>query len=258
MFRNILVTQVCFLLSLVNLSAADGTRDSSASIRQHKILIIPYEPRMHLSDADLDISEYSEITPPEVRAMMRNGFAEALNATLKSSYQTYSLMQDLRPESRQQLQRIYGSIDYSFDTSYAILHPRPDSAALKGRWNENKARKKELEKRTASGDVKYMNVKVFDPDLISSLCHTYNADMVVFLTQAEIKTHSRDCMDFQSQIYERDIKIHYSVFDSEGMQLYGDVASVRFPSNSNEIGTIMTKNFPVLSESIKSAVGGSN
>jgi hypothetical protein len=254
MFRKILCVQACLLLFLSSQTATGADRDSTRQFHQQKILIIPYEPRMHLSDADLDISEYSELTPPQMRAMFRNGFTEKLNTSLSTSYPTYSLLQDLRPEARQQLDQIYAAIDYSFDTSYAILHPRPDSAESKGHWNENKARKKELEKRTATGDVKYMNVIVLDPHLLSALNQKYGTDMVVFLTQAEIKTHSKDCMDFQSKIYERDIKIHYAVFDKNGEQIYGDVATVRFPSNSNEIETMMAKNFPVLGDAIRQSI----
>ena len=162
---------------------------------------------MHLSDADLDISEYSDRSPQQVRAMFRMGLTEKLNAKLGSNYQTYSLLQDMRPEAMQELDRIYAAIDYSYDTSYAILHPRPDSAEANGRWNEKKARKKELERRTASGDVRYMNVQVLDPNLLSSLSQKYGADMFVFLTQVEIKTNAKDCIDFQSGIYQRDFKV---------------------------------------------------
>ncbi|CAN5631540.1 hypothetical protein BH11BAC1_BH11BAC1_23520 [soil metagenome] len=255
MLRNFFYAQVVLALFLFCQAANAGDRDTTAQFHHQKILIIPYEARMHISDADADISEYSEMTPPQVRSVLRVGITEKLNARLGAGYQTYSLLQDLRPEARQELERIYAAIDYSFDTSYAILHPMPDSSE-KGRWNENKARKKELEKRTLSGDVKFMNAKVLDPHLLSSLNVKYGADLFIFLTQVEIKTHAKDCMDFQSHMYERDIKIHYSVFDKEGNQLFGDVASERFPSNSNEVGDIMAKNFPALSDKITAKIDG--
>lgn len=249
MLRNIFYMQF-FLLVLLSFKASGTGRDSSALFRQQKILIIPYEPRMHISDADMDISEYSDKTPQQVRAIFRMGISEKLNASLSSTYETHSLLQDLRPEAIEDMDRIYASIDYSFDTSYAILHPRPDSASTTG-WNEKKARKKELEQRTLNGKVIYTNVKILDPRLLSSLQSKYGVDLFVFMTQAEIKTNAKDCIDFQSGIYQRDIMIHYAVFDYTGKQLYGDVASIKFPSNSNDIGDIMAQNFPALSEKIK-------
>jgi len=256
MFRKIFCVQVCLLLFSSTQTATGGGRDSTEQFRQQKILIIPYEPSMHLSDADLDISEYSERSPMQIRAMFRIGLTEKINTRLQSSFQTYSLLQDLRPEAVQELSRIYSAIDYSFDTSYAILHPRPDSNEAKGRWNEKKAGKKELEKRTATGDVKYMNVKILDPGLVAMLTEKYGVDLIVFLTQVEIKTNAKDCIDFQSHIYQRDFKMHYAVFDREGKQLYGDVSTVKFPSNSNEIGDIMAKNFPAFGDVIKESISG--
>ena len=247
MFRFIFSMQLSvFLLSSVGSMA--GGRDSTAGFNPEKIMIIPYEPRMHLSDADLDIAKYSETDPMQVRALFRSGIAEKLNTQLGTSYRTHSLMHDLRPEAMQELKKIYAAIDYTFDTSYAILHPKPDST-VKGKWNENKARKKELEKRSLSGDVKYMNVRI-DPALLASLNQKYGADVFVFLTQAEIKTNVKDCGDYQYGQYQRDFKIHYAVYDRNGTQLYGDVATVHFPSGSNEIQEIMAKNFPKLGAQI--------
>src|SRR5688572_5959788 len=193
MIRRMICIQLCMLLSFYNQTATGGGRDSSGIVRHQKIMIIPYEPHMHLSDADMDLSRYSEKTPQEVRTKLRDGVTENLNAKLLGSFNTHSLLHDLRAESRQELNRIYAAIDYSYDTSFAILHPKPDSATQKGKWSENKARKKELEKRTASGDVRYMNVKVVDPKLLDNLNSKYGADLFIFLTQIEIKTNSKDC-----------------------------------------------------------------
>jgi hypothetical protein len=253
MFRKIFCLHLCLSLIYTFQTARAGSKDSTSLFHQQKVLIIPYEPRMHLSDADLEISEYSDRTPQQVRALFRMGLAEKLNENLSGAYQTHSLMSDLRPEARQELERIYASIDYSYDTSYSILHPKPDSTET-GKWNENRSRKKALAKRTLSGDVKYMNVVVLDPGLLQSLNAKYDADIIVFLTQLEIKTHAKDCIDFQAGSYERDVKVHYSVFDKSGKQVFGDVISIQFPSNSNEIEEIMAKNFPSVGDAIKKSV----
>jgi len=264
MFRKVICVQVCLLIFSSNQTASGGPpkdgfdgangRDSTGMVPHQKVMIIPYEPQMHLSDADFDISEYSDKTPQQVRTILRSGITEQLNAKLQGSYQTHSLLQDLRPEARQELNRIYAGIEYSYDTSFAILHPKPDSASLKGKWNENKARKKELEKRSLSGGVNYMNVKVANPGLLKSLNQKYGADLFIFLTQIEIKTNAKDCFDLQAQLYGRDIKIHYTIYNVDGEQVYGDVAVVRFPSNSNEVDVIIDKNFPVIGDMINKAI----
>ena len=253
MFRKIFCVQVFLLIFSSNQTASGGGRDSTGIIPLQKVMIIPYEPQMHLSDADMDISSYSDKTPQQVRTMLRSGITEKLNAKLLGSYQTHSLLQDLRPEARQEMNRIYAGIEYSYDTSFAILHPKPDSS-FKGKWNENKARKKEIEKRTLTGEVQYMNVKMADPDLLKSLNRKYGADLFIFLTQIEIKTNAKDCFDYQAQQYGRDIKIHYTVYNVDGEQVFGDVAVVRFASNSNEVDVIIDKNFPVIGDMISRTI----
>lgn len=237
-----------------NQTASGADPDLTTNTHPKKVLIIPYEPQMHISDADQDISEYSERSPQEIRSMIRTGLIENLNKSLSHDCQTHSLLQDLRPESRQEMNNIYAAIDYSLDTSYAILHPRPDSQEAIGRWNEKRARKHELEKRIASGDVKYMNAKILDPDLLPALNQKYGTDEIVLITQVEIKTKAKDCMDFQSHIYQRDYKVHYTVFDKEGKQRYGDVIKVTSPSGSNEIHEIIAKYLPDLGDMIKNTV----
>jgi hypothetical protein len=95
-----------------------------------------------------------------------------------------------------------------------------------------------------------MNVKLSHPELLKMLSDKYGVDLFVFINQLEIKTNYNDCIDFQLKIYEREIKVHFSIFDKYGKQLAGDVAISLFPSNSNDIGEIMAGNFPSISSYI--------
>ena len=80
------------------------------------------------------------------------------------------------------------------------------------------------------------------------------ADVFVLLNQFEIITNYSDCLDLALKIYRRQLKAHYSVFDADGNQLYGDVAVVDFPSNANDVREIMARNFPTISEDISKKV----
>ena len=76
------------------------------------------------------------------------------------------------------------------------------------------------------------------------------SDVFVLLNQFEIITNYNDCLDLALKIYRRQLKAHYSVFDADGNQLYGDVAVVDFPSNANDVREIMSRNFPKIAEAI--------
>src|ERR1700690_1244507 len=109
-------------------NAAIQNHDSGVSPK--KILIIPYNPMMHLSDADHEIAEYSEKSLQQVRAMFRIGISKDVNKQLASMYQSHDMLADMRPEVLRDLDMIYGSVNYSYDTVYSILHPVLDSVSI--------------------------------------------------------------------------------------------------------------------------------
>ena len=59
--------------------------------------------------------------------------------------------------------------------------------------------------------------------------------------QFEIKNILTDYAATGNETNEREIKVHYSIFDDKGNQLGGNIASVRFPASCNKTEEI-TKN----------------
>jgi hypothetical protein len=249
-FFSLLIILSPFFSSAQNSAAVPA--NSSDTIPAKKILIIPYDPKMHLSDADRDMAEYSEKNQEQIRSMFRMGFMHRLHATVATVHPTYSLLEDLRPETMRELERIYASVDYSFDTVYSFYHPRYDS--LKSKAENKKAQKIELERKKASGDLRYINVHLKRPMLIAELNQNFGADLIVFVTQVEIKTDRTNCAGIDDNNYTRDLKVNYSVFDKNGKQLDGDIAIIHYPSNSNDIGSMMSQNFPSLATIISASL----
>ncbi len=212
-----------------------------------KILLVPYNPIMHVSDADHDIAEYSEKNVTELRTMFRLGLTEAVGAQLVKVYPTYSLISDASKETEKDLNMIYGSVNYSMDTVFPVAHPATKADSLK---RKSVLSKKQLKKVKEIRELKFMNIGLSHPELLTLLSQKYGADLFVFLNQLEIKTNYDDCLDLALKIYRREIKVHYAVYDAFGKQLYGDVAVVDFPSNSNDIKQIMQANFLKIAEYI--------
>src|SRR5439155_15804142 len=123
-----LLTASCLLMAC--LSSAQLTyqeKDSSSSVQPKKILIIPYEPKMHLSDADNQIAEYSEKNPRQIRSMFRTGITNQLQATLMNVYPAHSMLANLTPEGMRALDDVYRYVSYSYDTVYPTLNLKIDS-----------------------------------------------------------------------------------------------------------------------------------
>lgn len=220
-----------------SLKVSGMTPDSVSS--EGSILVIPYLPAMHLSDADFDIAEESEMDQGQVRARFRSGLVKAINKQFTDLYDIRLPEQDFVEQDMRDMDAIYHNLAFEQDVIYPVKYPQKDSSLIK-----RKLFRKSDGKNYKPIEKNYMNVVVRDPSLLPDLSKKYNNDYFIFLNELDIKTHFEDCINLALKIYQREIKVHYTIFDKTGKQVYGDVAVVQFPSNENRVDEIAKQNFP--------------
>ncbi|MFM9051902.1 MAG: hypothetical protein ACKOKF_06250, partial [Bacteroidota bacterium] len=215
-----------------------GAADST-DIR--KVLVVPYQPGMHMSDADIDISMQSEKDIMQIRKVLRESVVGNLRSQIVSSRQVSILRTDHVAEDDNDERNVYRSIYFEKDTVWPVLHPVKDTNEIKKKPFSLKEKK-----TTSPKDITYMNVGFHDQQLLSELGRNYGAEVVVCLNELEINTSSKDCIDLANHIYDRTIRLHYSIFDFHSKQLYGDVAEIHITSATNDIDEIISKHIPLL------------
>ena len=204
------------------------------------ILVIPYMPAMHLSDADQDISEESEMNINDVRVAFRTGIVKKLNQQFSEIYDARVPDEGFVSRSEKDYDMLYHSIAFEQDSTSPIKNPKRFAVVdttIKGK----KTKQKEIDKT-------YINGAVRDPQLLPDYSKKYGADYFILLNEFDIKTHFDDCIDLALKIYRRDLKIHYTIYNKRGQELYGDVAVVHFPSNNNNVNQIIDQNFPKIAD----------
>jgi hypothetical protein len=149
---------------------------------------------------------------------------------------------DFVKDDNNDIETIYHSVMFQRDSVYPLKNP--SKFAIKDSLPPKKGVKK------PAREVQYINSEVTDEALVPELSKKYNSDYVIFLNEMDIKTHSDDCINLAMKIYRRDLKVHYTIFDRSGKQVYGDVAVSNFGSNSNDVNEIMKQNFPTISNYI--------
>src|SRR4051812_35408081 len=77
------------------------------------ILVIPYQPMMHLSDADHDIAEESGMDEAELRAALRTGIVKEINHQAEEVFNVESTGRSFVGSSTGDEDLIYHSIGYS-------------------------------------------------------------------------------------------------------------------------------------------------
>ena len=80
-----------------------------------------------------------------------------------------------------------------------------------------------------------MNVELKDSTLLPYLNEVYGTELFLFINQFDINTDFESCIDLENGIYERIIKVHFSIYNQYNILMDGDYVEVRFPSNENNI-----------------------
>lgn len=252
MFRFSFVILLLFTTALAG--AQNSTRidpnDQGASKGTCKILVIPFNPKLYMSEVDKKIGTENNMTFNQVRNTFRSGLDFKIASQLKSLNVTYSLLTD-SAKNRLELERIYKSIGYDYDV------PQADGAVGKSPAAQNKPTIQNGQLMVEMKDeFRFMNTKINDLKLLPSLQEKYKADVFVFINQLDIKKNEGS-YDIITDTYSRDVIIHYTVFDKSGKRINAGVATSTFPSTVNDTKTIINTAFAQASKTIADRVSKS-
>jgi len=242
------------IILLVLVTAITNAQDSAST----KILLVPFNPDMYLSDIEQDIIQNTKMTPDEYRAYFRRTLDLKLQGELKSYRPTVSLMGDMEGEDKKELRAFYGQAGYSY------MEP-----VGKGLGKITDKKKSLFEKKSAEdkaplyittrGDDKFMNAAISDKKYFSELMTANTCNYLVSINQLEFKTNYSSCIDLSRQVYRRELIIHYSIWDSNAKLIGGNFLVVYFPSDINKPQEITDKTFKSVSQTfltqLKEAIG---
>lgn len=227
-----------------------------------RIMIIPFNDFYYLSDSDPELAKANQKRAEDVSTLFRYGITNNVASRVITSYDTYNILTDTTVQSKADLHRIYGSIQYKYQKPIDVSTANTDNKDLYTQdifgmeVHAESAPAKKDKKAAAEEDEnrKYMNAVVKDASLFSYLHQQYGASMFVFINQFEVKTKWENCLDLATQNFEREIMVHYSIYNVDGVQLKGDAVSVTFPSNENSFDQIMGEQFPLIADQLGMAV----
>jgi hypothetical protein len=243
------ISVLCLILSagLMNGQTQKTTKDSI----EHHILLIPYDPRFYLSDADRDIAEVTRKNPDLIRETFHNRSEWFTWRELKHHYPTVSLLQH---DSLEAYVEAAGSIFAV--TAFEYAKPTVKSFSS----NSPNQSKESLDSRVATNYLnndehnRYMKADIRNKSVLDSLANKFGTDIFVFLTQFEIKTNYKSCLDIANQVYEREIRLHFTIYDRKGKLINGNYAVATIPSNVNQMDEIILKCFTQLAQGVASAL----
>lgn len=218
---------------------------------EHSVMLIPYDPRFYLSDADKEISEATKKDLSLIRRTMHSRSEWYTYRAIRKKYPAVSLLQNDTIEAYiEAAGSLFSNSNFVYDKP---MVKAPVTAGMQ--YNKNQERENE-DSRIASqylnkdGRSQFMKADFKKKEILKGLYDQFGTDLFVFLTQLEIKTNYKSCLDIANKIYQREVMLHFTVYDKTGRLLGGNYAVAFIPSDVNNMDEIIAKCFPELAEGI--------
>lgn len=253
MLRNHVLSLLLFIAWLPSYAQVDKSAPDTLSLSN--VMIIPYDERYYLSDADRDIMQVSTAMPEHFRKYFRFQVDRNVQRYVSLNYPCISLLNDTADELEETMYEILAKTGYRFEK---VIPVEPAiNRLLEMEIKLEKEGEKYTDSKTASmyipakKDGMYMHAIVKDgAKLFKKMKEKYQVDYFVFLTQLEIKTNYNSCMDIAKKIYRREIMLHFTIYDGQGKVVAGSYATAHIPSDRNEASMIAGECFPELAKYI--------
>jgi len=258
---------VALLMVLVgNVLAQETTRrpeeleENGAAAAQHKVLVIPFDQRLYNSNIDSRVAAETGLSAHQIKTRFRHGLTHTMVASGTAALPTISLFNPEDEEMTRDLSYVYQSIGYEYlevpvESTEEEAEPQTGAQKLVQGFTRLTRRPQNDEDRYVGGEdseevkqleaERYMNTKIHNPKLLSYLQEHYEADVFVFINQLDISEMvGNDSYSYAKKSNMRRIKVHYTIFDHLGQQIYGGSSVVYFPAKVNDLNGIIKGYFP--------------
>lgn len=203
----------------------------------HNFMIVPFEPRLYMSQVDHKFNAETKLTQKQIREVFRRGVnSELRNALIKNKkyFEVIDLLKDTN-KYKKDLTLIYKNITYSFDKV-------PDQAEYKApvtEKNKNDNIKKGQLVVETDPNARFMNAKVTNAGLVPSLFSKYKVDVFLFVNQLDIISNTLANGE-TGTLSERIITLHYTVYTINAKEIQSGICSVKFPADVNTPNKIIS------------------
>lgn len=221
--------------------------EKAAPPGKHKIMLIPFEPRLYMSEIDYAINKESKLSGKQIKAVFRDGINEQLYKSLKAQHQVVDLMDDT-VKTKKDLGDIYQylTLEYMKVPDQKNYKPpvkeKEDSKIKNGQIVDE-----------SNNDLRFMNAKIKNATLVPYLYGKYKTDIFLFINQLDIKASNSggpaDAALTTTDGFRRLI-VHYTVYTYDAKEINSGIAETQFPAALNNPQKIVSGYFSKLAQII--------
>ena len=228
---------------------------------QPTLMLVPFEPMMYKSSIDRSIGQADGTTYKQIVGNFRIGLDNLLFIETDANYRVVRMMVD-DEDRRKDLYAIYGKSG----KDYRVLPQENEEAPKKVKLPNLKKQKPQETQlhgtRMQNGQIvsendgqeRFMARTITDSSLFNYLYGKYGSVLYVFINQFDVGPMAGlDYRAFEGDEYQREIKVHYSVY-THGYEIYSGVAKTYFSSMVNSQKDIIVENMPELARQIATSI----
>jgi len=232
--------------------------NTSEGDNQKRVLLVPFDPRIYYNDATAIIAAKSGDTHDEIMEYFRYQLNLQLYDALMDSCTIISLFSDNTRQDKEDINGLYSIISY--ELVQAMPNKQEDSEDEKKGYFARKREEKEqlrrqaeisqyntkivdgetVGKRQPTHDM-YLNIVFHQPEVLTEIANRRNVDYFLFINQFDIKGNYGDPYLSGNSKAERTIKVHFSIYNSQGNLIHGSFGENTIPfdlADKNEIAAL--------------------
>lgn len=250
-----IITSLLFCFAVKAQHSTLRFSEQPLNLNNQSLLLVPFESRMFLSDVNRELSQTNDLSAQEIV----NRFTSAVDQSILYTFQkrcevsSFYLLDD--KESESDLSYIYSNIKLE----YELVEEAGDKKGLKKLKSKLKKEDNSYERgRIEGGQVitkrddreRYMKAVVKDQQMLDSMHYKFDNKYFLFVNELDIKNIYEGAHQMAQMDYNREIKLHYTLYQKDGEILSTGVSRTTFPAQLNDINVIIKDYFPILAQQI--------
>jgi len=256
------------VISSVSMSYGQELLDfASRYNRQKRVLLVPFDERIYFNDATADIAKRDGLTHDEIMEFFRYQLSLYLTNALIDSCEVVDLLKDNTREAEADISGLYTTMSYElrlaeFELETENMNALARKRAEKAEEARRKQREEEMQNarprmqngelvgRKQQTDDMYLHIIIGQPEVLKEIATRRNVDYFLFINQFDIKTDFRDPYLSGQRNVQRLMRVHFSIYNTEGEFISGNFASTKVPIYEDDKNRIVNQYFPEIMRQI--------
>lgn len=205
----------------------------------HKVLIIPFEPRLYNSEIDRSINAETKLSAKDIKYKFRDGLNEQLYKALRASkYNAVDFMSDT-VLYKKELASIYQYLTYDY-----VKVPDQKNYKVPSREKEQKKIENGQLVVETNSDARFMDARITNAKALQAIQAKYRSDLFLFINELDIKAGgTADPGAAADNSGMRKIIVHYTIMNSSGVEINSGTVEEEFDPSLNIPKKIIDKHF---------------